>query len=822
MEARRSASASAWKSGHGRNRLEMRRPSSWWGGLWREALPSGNGIVGAAVYGGVRAETVLINHAELWHAGLKGQLPDVSSALPDIRRRMREGSYMEAKTALTEALAEREYESKREVPLPLCDIKLTMSAPEAFRRYRRSLDMETGEVSIRWESAGASYERVLFVSRRDDMIVYELRASGDGGTIEAEIGLMPHDKADSSPSIPPYVESSAETMADGEYLYYSATNDDGCDFGAVLRIIPNGGQVVCSGGKAAISGTDRVLLLIQVFMRGDRAKDWPRLAQRLGSVAFSYEELLERHASLHRPLFLSAEIRLGREEAERSNEELLLDAYEGEGLPPGLAEKMWQFGRYLFISATRADGMPVPLYGLWGGEYRLMWSHFMANENIQMMYWHASVGGLSELVPALFRYYEGMIDVFRDNARKLYGCRGIFIPAGTTPKVGTPFQTVPVILYWTGAAGWLAQHFYEYGLFTGDRTYLKERALPFMREAALFYKDFFEEGEDGYYRSYPSVSPENTPANFFPPGPKPLAHPMPCTINATLDFAIAKELLTNLIEGSREAGVYGEELGGWEAMLRRIPPYEINDDGAVKEWMHPHFEDNYRHRHISHSYPLFPGKEITRQSDSVLFEAFGTAIGKRLVIGIGDQTAWSLAHLANLYARMEEGDRALECLELLARSCLLGNLYTVHNDWRSMGVTLPDRKAPVQLDGNMGWVSAVQEMLLYVSPKLVKLLPALPAAWSNGAVRGLRFCAGSISLEWDAEHGTFAASLHAERDASFRVKTPPMFAGCRWRIDKAGGGSTGGACEDIWDVSLQAGDKLQIDRNGSGKEGVSG
>lgn len=791
----------------------MKRPSSWWGGLWREALPSGNGRIGAAVYGGVRGETVLINHAELWHGGLRGELPDVGHMLPDIRRRMRDGDYMGAKTALTEALAERGYESKREVPLPLGDIKVTMPAHDAFRRYRRSLDMETGEVSVRWESADAIYERALFVSRRDDLVAYELRAYGEGGTVEADIGLMPHDRAESSPAIPNYVSLSAETLAERGCLFYAATNDDGRDFGAVLRVVPNGGRIEYADGTIKISGTDRVLLLLKTFVQGERAQEWPRLERELAEVAFTYEELLERHAALHRPLFLSADIRLNEsapEADDRTNEELLLDAYEGEGLPAGLAEKMWAYGRYLFVSAIRPDGLPFPLYGLWGGEYRLMWSHFMANENVQMMYWHAAVGGLSELVPSLFRHYEGMMDVFRDNARKLYGCRGIFIPAGTTPGVGTPFQTVPVILYWTGAAGWLAQHFYDYYLFTGDRTFLKERALPFMREAALFLQDFFELGEDGYYRSYPSVSPENTPGNFYPCGPKPLAHPMPSAINATLDFAIAKELLANLIEGSREAGVYEEERGEWEAMLGRIPPYAVNRDGAVKEWLHEHFEDNYHHRHISHSYPLFPGREITKETDRALFDAFGTAIEKRLVIGLSDQTAWSLAHLANLYARLENGDRALECLELLSRSCLLGNFFTVHNDWRGMGVTLTDKKAPVQLDANLGWVSAVQELLLYVSPKLVKLLPALPAAWKSGSAKGLRFCAGTVSMQWDAQRGRFEAELHAEREAALRLKPPVSFGGCRWRLTHADGTSADGECGDVLDVRLPAGSTLRI------------
>jgi alpha-L-fucosidase 2 len=770
-------------------------------------------MTGAAVYGGVSEETVLLNRADLWHEGKAGELPDVGALLPEIRRLMREGDYGAAKMRLTEELAERGYESRREMPLPLGDLKLRTSVPDGFRRYRRTLDMETGEVAVRWASGAAVYERALFVSRRDDAVVCELRAYG--GTVEAEIGLAPHDAEGSTAAIPSYVASSAETKAVSGWLYYAAANEDGRDFGAVLRVVTDGESVECADGTIRIAGTSRALLLLKTFANGARERDWPRLERELANVAHSYGELLERHAALHRPLFLSVEIRLGAEDgAGKTNEELLLDAYEGDGLPAELAEKLWAYGRYLFVSATRPDGRPCPLYGLWGGGYRLMWSHFMANENVQMMYWHACVGGLTELAPSLFAHYEALMDVFRDNARRLYGCRGIFIPAGTTPNVGTPFQTVPVILYWTGAAGWLAQHMYEYWLFTGDRAFLRDRALPFMREAARFYQDFFEIGEDGFYVSYPSVSPENTPGNHYPRGRKPLAHPMPAAVNATLDFAIAKELLTNLIAGCREAGADEAEIRQWEEMLRRIPPYAVNADGAVKEWMHPDFEDNYRHRHISHLYPVFPGREISKRSDPALFQAFAEAVRRRLIIGLADQTAWSLAHLANLYARMEEGDKALECLELLARSCLLANLYTVHNDWRGMGVTLSNRRAPVQLDANMGWVSAVQEMLLYVSPDRVGLLPALPSAWKRGEAKGLRYCAGTVAMSWDVERRRFEAVLRAEREAEPEVAAPDRFGRFRWRLEQPDGACAEGETDGLWQGRLVSGAVLRIWRPG--------
>jgi alpha-L-fucosidase 2 len=187
-------------------------------------------------------------------------------------------------------------------------------------------------------------------------------------------------------------------------------------------------------------------------------------------------------------------------------------------------------------------------------------------------------------------------------------------------------------------------------------------------------------------------------------------------------------------------------------MLERIPPYQINEDGAVREWMHPDYDDNYHHRHQSHAYPVFPGIEVTRQNDPALFDAFVQAIRKRLVIGLKEQSGWSLAHMANNYARMGEGDLALECLDILGRSCVMNNLMTLHNDWRGMGIGVDMDWAPVQLDANMGWTAAVQEMLLFSVPGELHLLPALPTRWIRGSVGPLLARGGvQCELSWDRE-----------------------------------------------------------------------
>lgn len=812
------------------DQLIMSYPAAWWGNMWREALPSGNGVLGASVFGGVQEETVLLNHAALWHWGHKDELPDVSGVLPRTRKLMDEKRYLEASWLLADALKEQGYGTRLASRFPLAALRLEMPCDQAFKSYGRTLRMDTGEVEVSWKDGLRSLRRRLFVSRADGMVVYAIDSpatpdsapaalsahaggrgcgvggssesgqscgvdgsGGDGGSsgvggssesgyltgVSGRLGLFlhPSDRFGDTPEFKALAQT-VETGAAGGYAWYAAKNDDGTDFGAVLRVIPQGGsgRLDTEEGFVHFADRERVLVLVKVFVQGERHSEIARLKSELAGLAeeLTYEELLARHTALHTPLYRTVSLELedegGEDLLELSNERLLLEAYQGEA-PAALVRKLWSFGRYLFISGTSDEprAQPFGLYGLWGGDYRLVWSHNMANENIQMMYWHAHTGGLGGLAEALFRYYEGLMEDFRSNARKLYGCRGIYIPAGTTPGNGSPNQIVPVILNWTGAAAWLARHYDEYYRYTGDVDFLRERAMPFMREALAFYLDFLVTDENGVYKLYPSVSPENTPLNYMPSDGKPLAHPMPTTINATMDVALLKELLNHLIDGSRALGGDPAEIAEWRAMLERLPAYRINGDGAVCEWIHPDFEDRYTHRHLSHLYPVFPGHEVTRENNPELFQAFETAVQKR---EIGAQTGWSLAHMAAVYARLGDGSRAMECLDLLTRASLLPNLFTLHNDWRGMGVSMNMPSAPVQMDANMGVINAVQEMLLQASPGVLKLLPSLPDRWRRGRLADWRFHTGRVTLEWDQDAGSFHAEITADRATEVLVLLP--------------------------------------------------
>ncbi|MFM9276676.1 glycosyl hydrolase family 95 catalytic domain-containing protein [Paenibacillus jiagnxiensis] len=853
-----------------RHRLLLKYPASWWNHMWREALPAGNGRIGASVFGAVKEETVLLHHHELWHWGCRQELPDVSHTLAETRRLMDEGRYSEASWHLTNALKEQGYATKLASRFPLGAMRLSMPAAHAFRHYRRELDMETGEIEVRWKDGEQIKRRRLFVSRADDCVVMEIivTSPADQPRLEGEVSLIlqPSDRLANDAAYQELAQS-VSVRTSGSYVYYAARNDDGQDFGAVLRLVTeeakhNSGQVASArvsppqavpaqvvpaqagstqavlaqagpaqavpaqaaptqsapasvsasmgtDGKLSFSSSHRVLLLIKLFTGGSREQEWERLQRELAGITDDYETLLARHAALHRPLFHTSSLDIDDAgDDDRSNEQLLFEAYEGEA-PTGLVRKLWEYGRYLFISGTSADSQPFGLYGLWCGDYLLPWTHNMANENIQMMYWHAGVGGLSELTPSLFRYYNGLMDDFRENARRLYGCRGIYIPAGTTPGSGVPNQIVPVIMNWTGAAGWLARHYYEYFQFTCDKQFLTETALPFMTAALQFYEDFLVLDENGFYRIYPSVSPENTPQNFMPPDGQQIAHPMPTTISATMDIAILKELLTNVIEGSRLVGVNSGDIPRWEKMLTRIPPYQINEDGSIREWMHPAFDDRRDHRHLSHIYPVFPGQEVTSESHPEWFQAFDIAVRQRL---LGAQSGWSLAHMASIYARLGDGEQALESLNILTRACLMNNLFTLHNDWRNMGICMEMASAPVQLDANMGWVNAVQEMLLFVSAREIRILPALPSKWKTGAVRDWRIHGGRISFAWNLPKGAFTLELTAEWPISADIRLPDLFTD--YTYTKGGAAKSSPVLPGILvPFTLVAGEGLMI-RNG--------
>jgi len=751
---------------------------------WQDAFPTGNGTIGALIYGNIRNELVVLNHEALWIRTEKPSIPDISEHLGELRSMLSNRRYREAADFLTRKLEEKGCSLKQTDPYhPAFDLQIDMETQSAFSGYSRSVDFETGEVSVTWREGGTKYERNMFVSRSDDVVVMRMLSSGPS-PVNCRVSLCPHGLK-GSPGMgsgkdvaPRNVPISFEVSAWDHCVRILGIYEDGGGFGGLAKVIVRGGRTETGEQGIKVNDAGEVLVLVKLFahngiecdvappdQRGGWGVAFSDLQDEIEALTYDYDALLKPHRLLHGELFSRMGIDLqGGRERDLSNEELLLGAYNGD-VPDALIERMFDYGRYLLISSSRPGGWPANLQGVWNGDYMPAWSaDYHNDENIQMNYWQALPGNLPEVTLPYFAYCERSVTDYRTNAQRIYGCRGILAPIAQSTH-GLMYRGV--WLNWTAGAGWLAQLFYDYWLFTEDEEFLRKRTVPFLKEVAQFYEDFLFEDENGKLVFSPSLSPENTPAV---PGSSLV------TVNATMDVAIAKEVLANLCSACEVLRIEQENTAIWHRMLERLPDYEINEDGAIKEWIHPQLRDNYHHRHQSHIYPLFPGLEVTEEEKPELFSACRTAVEKRLTIGLNSQTGWSLAHMANIYARLGEGDRALECLHLLCRSCVGPNLFTYHNDWRSQGLTMywgHGSQPPFQIDANLGISAAVLEMLVFSKPGLVKLLPALPQRWAKGSASGI-LCRGGItvSLQWDMSAGLVEVSLISRSDQEVTLRFP--------------------------------------------------
>lgn len=765
-----------------KNALRFNMPAGWWGSTWREAIPVGNGVIGAAVYGGAANDVIMISHSDSWWQGGVGVLQDVADKIKDVRKKMDEGEVRDAENILKNALITKNYRPMLSYPLPLCDFHVDMRLDRAVKEYSRILNMENGETSVTFKDGATRYDRSMFVSRAQNMIVYEITRTG-GKAIDVTLSLDLHDRFNvRTPDAISKLPDGVNVKYEKYFMCFSARSDSGAEFGAVGFINHYGGEQIVENSGITIRGAEKVLVFLRPFVESQREKEWKSIRESLKSVKSTYEKLLKEHTPLHNKLFNSAELDLDAENREMPTDDLIKKAFVDGDVSPALLEKLWAYGRYLMISGSSDASHPLTPYGLWCGDYKAPGSQINASGSLQNTYCHVLAGNLADQLLSVFTYYESVLDDLKKNASRLYGCRGLFIPSVMAHGTGVLGMVDSRAIHFTGVAGWIAQLFYDYYLYTDDIKFLKNRALPFMKEVALFYENFLKLDSSNKYESCPSYSPDTTPANYSNGG----VDTLEIARSSSVDFAIVKELFVNLIEGSERAAVNKAEVAKWKDMLTRMPEYRINDDGVACEYLDPSFTDNYTSASTAMFYPMYPGHEITPESAET-FKAFSQAAKKKIAGAVREHTSMSLSRYASIFARMGDGDSALDIISTVTRSMAMNNLVFSATDWRGMGAGSNGNWAQYTIESNMGVTGAIQEMLVQSDSGSIRLLPALPAQLGKGEVTGIQTRTGVevASLAWDKRKGMAVVKLKSRKAAKIDIRLPE---GTKRFISKPSGG----------------------------------
>jgi alpha-L-fucosidase 2 len=707
--------------------------------------------------------------------------------LTEIRRLQAEGNWKEAAAVFPKALDAVDYRCEVTDYHPLGEIWIHQHNIPATRDYRSSLDLETGEVIVGWTAKGRHQERRLFVSHADDVVALTLKGWAPGelhmacrlrphaveGVTDYGSGRVPHCE------LPPITWSAQQGPG---WHAHIGRYEDGPEFGAVLINVPVGeGNVYdddyWGGPWTGVKGAESALVLVKCWYDESPDTAIPRLREEIAALPQDYATLLQRHSAVREPLMKSFSFDVAGDEAARCqpNNVLMQEAFEGR-VPNALVERMMAFQRHLLVSSARADSWPANLQGRWNGDYKPAWASDYHNDiNIQMNYWPAPQTGLAHLLEPLADFYFQFMEDYRVNARTIYGCRGILLPIAMATHGQMRHGG---FVHWTAGAGWMAQHWWEHWLVTGDREFLRKRTLPWLQETAVFYLDFVEI-RDGVAHFSPSISPENHP----------IGRPM-IVANATMDVTICREVLGNLLEALRVLEVVDQEEERYRQLLTALPAYEANPEGGLREWLHPDLPDCQEHRHMSHLYGLFPGWAINEEDTPETYAQAMRALELRQN-ELGSMAGWSFSFMANLWARTGQGQRALENIELLLRGCVTPNLLTWHNDWRAQGLSMywgQGALPPFQVEAGLGFVSAVCEMLVRSRPGYLRLLPALPETWPKGSVRGITTrCGVRVDLDWSENARVIAVTLTSPVAQRITLRLPGHFSPFSHVIELAAG-----------------------------------